>query len=250
MVERELIRIKGRVDKKTNDYFKDLADKTKLFSAAEMEGLAEATTSEITERLKRSDLGKELMTSLKEKADAVFDEFGKRYEAVGDKFTKSFRERSRVWATVTALVLALIFNIDSIFIIDSYIQNQGLREAVIAQRDSLEQDYKDALKTFEGQDDTITKAELEKEFSNSQTQLTTLTSIGLPIGWEYFPHVGLANPKAEEFTSKAGSMKAWFFWLMGIALTAGLAGLGGPFWYDAVSGISKAADLARKKRQE
>ena len=250
VIERELIRIKGGVDEKTGTQFKKLVAETKLFSDVELENLVEATTSEITERLKRSKLGAELMTKLKDKADAVFDAFGERYEAVGLKFTNSFRNTSRWWATGIAFLLALVINIDAFFIMDSYIQNQGLREAIIAQRDTFEQDYKDAQQLFDSQKDTITKEEFEAAFTDSQGQIDTLTSVGLPIGWSYFPHAGLMNPKSEEFTSKAGDPQAWVFWVIGILLTSGLAGLGGPFWYDTVSGISKAADVARKKRQE
>jgi len=36
-------------------------------------------------------------------------------------------------------------------------------------------------------------------------------------------------------------------WAIGIVLTALLAGLGAPFWYDAVSSISRVARASRAK---
>jgi hypothetical protein len=254
VIKREMVRLKNVVDQNTATQLEQLADKTdtsKLFSDVEMKKLVDASTAEITERLKRSPLGTELMTKLGAEAEFVFNELGKRYEAVGEKFTLSFRNNSRWWASGVALILALVLNIDSIFIMDSYIKNQGLRDVVIAQRDTFEQNYKDLVSSFDAQDDTVTKEEVEKAFSESQDQITTLTSVGLPLGWKYFPHVGWKDSAAEEYTSRDNS-RGWTFWVLGILLTAGLAGLGGPFWYDAVAGVSRAADNARKgkKNQE
>jgi hypothetical protein len=252
VIAREMVRLKGVVNATTEAELKKLAGEvstSKLFADVDIKKLVEASTSEITERLKRSDLGTKLMTDLKTEADTIFTELGKRYEAVGARFTVSFRTNSKWWATVIALGLALVLNIDSIFIMDSYIKDQGLRNAVIAQRDSIQQDYTDLVSSMEGQDDTVTKQELEDAFSESQNQITTLTGIGLPIGWTYFPHAGWKNSQDEAYTSR-NNTQGWTFWVLGILLTAGLAGLGGPFWYDAVSGISHAADAARKKKQE
>lgn len=252
VINRELIRLKGVVSSATETKLKKLAgeiDTSKLFSAEEIPNLVEASTSEIIERLKRSELGTKLMTDLKTEADTIFNELGKRYEAIGDKFTASFRDRSKWWASGIALILALVLNINSIFIMDSYIKDQGLRDAVIAQRDAIEQDYTDLVSSLEGQDDTVTRKELEDAFSDSQNKITSLTGIGLPIGWTYFPHIGWKDSTAKEFTGK-NNFEGWFYWVLGILLTAGLAGLGGPFWYDAVGGISRAADAARKKKQE
>jgi len=268
VIKREMIRINGAANNALTTEVEKLASEIKtsnLFVDVDLNKLVEASTSEITERLKRSPLGTKLLTDLKTEADTIFDELGKRYEAIGDKFTASFRTKSRLWASGVALVLALVLNIDSIFIMDSYIKNQGLRDAVIAQRDSIERDYTDLVSSLEGQDDTVTKQELEDAFSESQSQITTLTGIGFPIGWTYFPHVGWKINKAKDNQTESDQDKidqaaqeyqnknnprGWTFWVLGILLTAGLAGLGGSFWYDAVGGVSRAADIARKKRQE
>jgi hypothetical protein len=254
VIKREMVRLHKVVNQKTAAQLQQLADNTgtiDLFSHVEMTDLVEASTAEITERLKRSPLGTKLMTDLKTEANAIFDELGKRYEAIGEKFTISFREKSKKWTIVVALILAFGLNIDSIFIMDSYIKDQGLRDVVIAQRDSIQQDYTDLVSSIEGEGDTVTKKQLEDAFSTSQNQITSLTGIGLPIGWTYFPYVGFKDSTIKEFKDR-NDPEGWILWVLGIALTAGLAGLGGPFWYDAVTGISRARDMARKgkKNQE
>ena len=251
VIKREMVRLKDVVDDTAAAGIEKLAKETTtstLFTDVDVNKLVDASTADITERLKRSALGTELMIKLGDKADSVFDELGKRYEAIGEKFTLSFRNNSRWWASGVALILALVLNIDSIFIMDSYIKNQGLRDAVIAQRDTIEQNYKDLVSSFDAQKDTVTKADVEKAFSESQDQITTLTGIGLPLGWTYFPHVGIKDSTAEEYMSR-NNTRGWTFWVLGILLTAGLAGLGGPFWYDAVGGVSRAADSARKEKK-
>jgi hypothetical protein len=54
-------------------------------------------TSKLIELLKRSDMGKVLLQNLGNEAQAVFDELGKSYESVGDKFTEFYRSYSRRW---------------------------------------------------------------------------------------------------------------------------------------------------------
>ena len=92
----------------------------------------------------------------------------------------------------------------------------------------------------------LTKEQLKKALSESQEQIEDLQSLGFPIGWGYFPHSGCQDDKA---LAKAYSLRdnpaGWASWMLGIILTALLAGLGSPFWYDAVSGISRIAQKAR-----
>ena len=237
--------VKKGVSKKllveTNNY------KPNLFTNKEMETLVEATTEEIQERLKRSTLGTQLLTDLGEKADAVFDELGKRYEVVGKKFTESFRDGLKWWTFGVALVLALVINIDSIHIAKTYINNQEARNVVIAQKDAFEQDYNDLLTTIDEEDkDTVTKQELEQAFRDSQEQLNVVTGAGFPIGWSYFPH---AYFQGENGTSKDFLVRdnffGWVTWILGTLLTGMLAGLGAPFWFDVVRGISRTVQSVK-----
>ena len=270
VVERELNRLQSTANAALEAELKPLADKLAvalplinekpptsggqppstsdhpLFTKEELEQLIELSTVDFVERLKRSDMGAKLLKELGDKAQTVFDELGKRYEVVGDKFTKSFREHSRKWATVVALVVAFILNIDSIFIVNTYINNEGMRQTVIAQKDSLEQGYKTIAEQLE-QDQAkteITKAEFEQAFSDTKEQLDVFTSAGFPIGWSYFPHTCIQDSQISACAERS-SFPGWITWLFGCILTGLLAGLGGPFWYDVVTGISRAVQSVR-----
>jgi len=265
VVDRELNRLKDRVTDQIAAEVGTLAGKLgvkllptsndpqspkahPLYTTEELEKLTDETTEDMIERLKRSDMGKKLLQNLGDKAQAVFDELGKRYEIVGKKATESFRNKSRSWATGIALVLALAVNIDSIHIANTYLKNEGSRQAVIAQKDAFVEDYNALAKTLEQEQgkETFTKEELEQAFKDSREQLNTVTSAGFPIGWSYFPHSyfqkeGVASTDFQNRNTFLG----WLTWLLGVLLTGVLAGLGGPFWYDVVAGVSRVVQSTR-----
>jgi hypothetical protein len=217
-----------------------------LFTQEELKTLVDLSTEDFIERLKRSDMGAKLLKELGDKAQTVFDELGKRYEFIGTKFTKSFREHSRAWATVVALVIAFVLNVDSIFVVNTYINNEGMRQTVIAQKESLEQGYNTIADKLEQDPNKteITKPEFEQAFSDTKEQLDIFTSAGFPIGWSYFPHACIQNPKSLVCVERSNT-PGKITWLFGCILTGLLAGMGGPFWYDVVTGISRAVQSVR-----
>lgn len=248
VVQRELNRMKKKIGDKVAS---ELVETTKnlnwagLFDQNQLAKDIEVSTEELTERLKRSTLGQKLLTELGDQAQAVFNELGRRYEVVGDRFSESFRKYSWYWSTGVALVLAVVFNIDSVHIMDSYLRNEGMRQDVIAQRDAFVQDYNALTESLEKeQGKSVTKEELEQAFNDSREQLDVLTTVGFPVGWSYFPHSGFYEEGSKDF-ERRNNFGGWVAWIVGIVLTAGLAGLGAPFWYDAVTGISRIAQRAR-----
>ncbi len=216
------------------------------FEADELKKLTEVSTEELTERLKRSDLGRSLLQELGNKANIIFSELGERYEIVGNRFTESFRKRTVQWTTILAFFFAFALNIDSLYIANTYIKNEGMRQAVIAQKDALEEGYKtlaEKLDLEQGKTE-ITRAEFEQAFSDSKEQLDVFTGAGFPIGWSYYPFVCRQNAEAPDCQQR-DIPYGIIIWAIGCALTGLLAGLGAPFWYDAVTGISRAVQSVR-----
>ncbi len=250
VVTRELKRLERQVSQEVTGQLSEALGKLQmsdLFKPDELARLVDVSTEEIQERLKRSSLGQELLTELGDKAQMVFDELGRRYELVGDRFTQSFRENSRLWATGVALILAVVLNIDSIFLADSYVRNQSLRQEVIAHSDAFVNDYYVALVAELEKDKgkaAVTKEDLKAAFNEGRKQLGALPGLGFPIGWSYFPHAGFQADVSDDYLHR-NNLGGWLMWVFGILLTAVLAGLGAPFWYDAVSGISRVVQRAR-----
>ena len=235
------------ISDKLESTVKEVTD-AKLFDEGELASLVEVSTEELTEKLKHSDFGEKLLENLGDKAQNVFDEIGHQYEVFGNKFTKMFRNKSKTLSIIVAFLLALLVNIDSVRIIDSYIKDESMRQSVIAQKDAIVDNY-DALVTTlddDNEKNDVTQEQLEQAFNSTQKQLDALMGSGFPIGWAYFPHSMLLGTKSANSQTNPGVVK-WVTWVFGVLLTGLLAGQGAPFWYDIIAGLSR---VTQKKRAE
>jgi hypothetical protein len=253
VITRESHRLKKRIDDNIAAQFTNAAKELQIkdiFHNEELGKLVEASTEELIERLKRSSLGQKLLTELGEEANIVFNELGRRYEVVGEKFTESFKKHSRYWATIVAFFLALTFNVDSIYILDSYIKSEGMRQNVIAQRDALIESYNGLKKSLEQDTEkaAVTKTDLENAFGDFKEEINVFENGAFPIGWSHFPHSALMGDGSDDFKFR-NSDSGWIMWVAGIILTAFLGGLGAPFWYDTVSGVAHFTQRTRTRNQ-
>lgn len=199
------------------------------------------STSELIEGLKKSDIGKEIYAKLGDKAQAVFDEVGRRFEEVGEKFTATFRANARLIGSGVAFALALLLNIDSVHLLKSYISNPQLRESTIAQMpeitkrlDELEKATKKQTQT----DDAVKN--LQASIGALKADICDLKSSTFPIGPSQYPYL----PYSRE---PPPSVTVGLLWFMGIAMTGLFAGLGAPFWYDVVRGL---ANLTQRSKSD
>lgn len=210
----------------------------------------ELITSELIERLKRSTLGHNLLRNFRQDADRIFDEFAIRYEQIGKYYSATFRKNSRQLSTLVAFILALIINIDSINILNNFIRNESLREAVISNMQAISKQYENTVKQYQNNNGSSTNnnsnkktfKELSMAVEKTRNEINRLSDLGLPIGYDYFPYQSC--PDSTELKSinncdKMNEPSQWFFWIIGLLLTAALAGLGAPFWYDIVTGVSR-----------
>ncbi len=233
---------------------KYLAD-TQLFTPGELKSLVYVSTEELEERLKRSILGGKLLETLGDEAGAIFDALGRRWDVVGEKFTELFRTKSRWIATIVAFALALGLNIDTVHIVNTYISDENVRTGIIAQRDTFVGEYQTLADSLEkdANKKTITREEFNAAFGKTRSSIDSLDELGFPIGWSYFPHSMLweGNENGPEQAGQANNRGKkdlawrWAVWVLGVVLTGLLAGLGAPFWFDAVNGIWNLSQRAR-----
>lgn len=246
----------GKTDINLSDVIQEVkaawhkADDTSLLGrdAEQKKKCVSVSTERITEWLKHSALGTKLVSQLGDESKKVFEEIAKRYEEIGQAFTQSFRSHSRRWTTGIALVLAIVFNIDSITLLDSYLRRQEISRAVIAQAAAFEEGAKklsDSSDLDRSAHVLATKEQTEL-LTAARNQLALLSSSGLPVGWDLFPYVCLDKHDSPAcMGALPRSIPARIpRWLVGILLTGLLAGLGSPFWYDAMTGLSRLAQKA------
>jgi len=173
-----------------------------------------------------------------------FLDFQRRYALVEAKYTTQFRANARLVATAIALGLALAFNIDSINILESYLVKPELSAAVSARSEAVLESYKVNLKALESHDPDAAKV-FEQGRQELQQEMNVLTSSSFPFGWTYFPY-GTVPPRSWSHSDQPGQpwrgeWTVWATWLIGIAFTAALAGLGAPFWYDVIRNLNEMA---------
>lgn len=208
------------------------------------EALIHMSNAALLDELKLTDLGKQFV-ALNERSVLVFAEISRRYANTEKKFTGIFRKNARMVATIVALVLAVAFNIDCVNIVETYLHNPTLSATIAATSDKAVADY--AAQTA-GKPGAPTVEELRKQYEARQKNLRDLNSAGFPFGWSYFPY-GSTPPKSWSRTDSGSQSqewrsdcRVWAAWIIGLAFTVGLAGLGAPFWFDV---IRKLTELTR-----
>lgn len=201
------------------------------------------SNADLIDKLKQSKTGCELIANLGTRASQVFDEISRRYTAVEQEYSEIFRQKIRIVSTVVSLLIALIFNVDSINIVGAYIRNPAMSTAIAAKSDQALANYKAQLEKRQApsENEAILK-QLQEDQEQLQKEFKHLTSSGFPIGWSYFPYWPYSpsspNPFGAEYVG-APTWEARLHWMAGIFLTSLLAGLGAPFWYDVIVKINQ-----------
>ena len=212
-----------------------------LLAVVQAEKTTFISTEEYIDYLKQTDLGKSLLEKLGNEASKVLDELGRRYETVGRKFSEEFKKHSRVWATVMACGLAVTLNVDSIHVAGAYLDDPALRGRVVAQAEAIMEKYVTAAP----QATTVSPGSAEdfqQSLQAARNEIDMIKSASLPIGWGQFPHAQLFFGEANDVSvDKLNDSWRWFTWVLGVILTGILAGLGSPFWYEVVRGVTRLA---------
>jgi len=128
----------------------------------------------------------------------------------------SYRKNAHTIALAIGIVIALVFNIDSIQITTRLWRDPTLRQAIVAQAGNI--DPKD-----------------ETSFDNTMEKLNDLS---LPIGWT--PDVMAQGPAD------------WVYKVFGFFITGAAAAQGAPFWFDTlakISGLKKSRDAEKSKSE-
>ena len=243
VLEREGQRLAKAVDEQAQALIARAAGKLEpstLVDTISKEQWTRISTEDFVEYLKRTEAGAEILEGLGDKAQEVFDQLGERYEAIGRRFSASFKKKSRLHSTWIALVLALVLNIDSVHIVSTYLENPAIRAQVVAQADRVLSAHEARLAAAGHALQPGTAEALSAAVAQSRRDIEGLRQSALPVGWTVFPHSELL-PGEHSGGADRGAL-AWLSWVIGIVLTGLLAGLGSPFWYDTIRGIRRIAD--------
>jgi hypothetical protein len=136
----------------------------------------------------------------------------KWFDEIMERIDGWYTRKTQVITICIAIVVAIIFNADTIMMANTLMQNSNLRDAIVATASQIDPG----------------EQELAKELSKLQTELLGTGIVGwLPRSDDYVD--------SREFPTSAEDV---FLKVAGLLLTAGLVSLGAPFWFDILNKVS------------
>ena len=211
--------------------------------------------------------------------DQALQDVAQKFEAFSKDATTFFARRARLLSVCVAMFVAVALHVDAIDLFQSLLNNSDARAAVLAMQDEALK----ANKRMEEQVAAATKnpnappanlAELTAAYAETQKKMqetqAKLQATGAAIGWSakrwndarpytLYERPGCVDAKEQRAELTDGKcvppneaqLNIWLGWptnvplLIGLALGGLLIGLGGPFWSDAISNITRVRDVAR-----
>ncbi len=232
-----------------------LSSSHKIFPNWVIEKLMCSTEMSHDELLKRLHQAKafvhlkgESKSSIKHKLESIQDQ----YDVYSNAMSDYFKRRAKLFSLLVGVLLAFAANIDGLRIYETLSASPELRAIIISQQESLEKSYQLAKEKLDevasgGTQTDDQKKQLEiiksKLLAGSQ-QVVKLTSLGIPVGWRYFPvetgdETKGAHGLGDLFGSIINDPAAYLVWFFKALMTGLLIGLGAPFWFEIAQKLTK-----------
>jgi hypothetical protein len=234
--------------------------------------LAAMTPAEFMERLGSSEVGhaiakanidaekaaKEAGATAAEAANVVLKHVAQKFEAFGKEASVYFEGRARLLSVVVAMALAFLAHVDAVDLFKTYLRDPNARAKVIEQSAAVTAQHKAAmeaaiaLKAIDP-NATLTPDEVKKEIEalkndwkeaivKANSTVKQYADVGLPLGWTDERWEQAKWHKVGWLFFKVPTIPSvWFYLFLGGLLI----GLGAPFWYDAVVGLTNISNAAR-----
>ncbi len=227
------------------------------------------TRLQFAEQLSQTDVGRRLLEENdRGKIQTALSQAIYQFDRYGVMQTSFFRQRAKTLTTLFSLVFVTFANVNALEIYRHLAANENAAEAAlafvgageetaVATLDSAADALTTRLDALEstldaGLDDKDLAREIgrahrgvedfQTSFRAASLEIDALADVGLPIGRAYFPYcngVGATDPTvdprcvSDRFVENfAGSIWDGIVWVLLMIATAGLIGLGGPFWFD------------------
>lgn len=207
-----------------------------------------------------SSLGK-LLGPMLDEANGDLEKFKSKVEAhyneVMDRVGGWYKRRTQATMLLIGFVLAVIFNVDSIYILQRLQNDPDLvtKLVLVAEKASEAAKNQDSKIV-----DPIENENLRKQLENLNSQIKEFRSLGLPIGWVLLPQDSMQNlteniPSVSQqnfnnnfvitYQSLQNPTLSWVGWF----LTALAGTLGAPFWFDALSKLFAIRGTGKKPEE-
>lgn len=155
------------------------------------------------------------------------------YNRAANSLTPIFKRYSQIWIYGTAILITLVFNINTIAITETLWTSPTVREAIVAEAETVE-------------DPSNEESRNPIEIYNEELAL-----LNIPVGWteQELEELGLPDflAYAEDPSRKPLST---FNLLLGWVATIFAAGAGAPFWFDVLNRLLTLRRAARRDEEK
>ena len=176
-----------------------------------------------------------------------------------NRVSSVFKKQIQLYSMVVAFVLAVVLNVDTLYLARSLWDNPELRQTVVAAANELDQSSFTGETATTITEDEVDTAALEAQAREANSTLQRLLELQLPIGWQYTTvnqsmvdasaAAGLADPRRNArnvWNYVPGNGEGWLSLLLqkiiGLALTTVAAAQGAPFWFDLLNKLTQRRD--------
>jgi hypothetical protein len=161
------------------------------------------------------------------KVRAAFEQW---YDNSMDRVSGWFKSNTTYILLGIGLVVAIVFNVDTIAVTNNLLQNPGVRSALAARSAEVGQTVAANTQATPGPGQS-TQASATQPISAADLQATTalLNSLNLPIGW---PDRDMSD------ASKTIDFNWWLKKIIGLLMTGFAVSQGAPFWFDLLNKVT------------
>jgi hypothetical protein len=207
--------------------------------------------------------------------DRVLKDIAQKFEAFGNEARAYFEGRARLLSVLVAIGLAFAAHVDAVDLFRTYLRDPNARAKVIEQAQAVTSQYEvvqkaEAALKSQAPVQPTTDADIQKQVEKLKTDwraaigdmnktIAQYADLGVPIGWTE-DRIKNARMRLRVWTCPDGkwrgdcdesernywfqfptNLKVWFFLFLGGLLI----GLGSPFWYNAVTGLTNIRSVMR-----
>lgn len=159
----------------------------------------------------------------RDKANVALNRLALKFEELSSAISADFKRRAQLWSIVFGVAFAVSANVEGVRIFDAYLADEKLTQTIIAKQSDFEKAFEEsqqrtaeldqrvraaddaltALNEADGGDDAAQRQALdealaalaektspeaiEQSAQRAQAQLADLQSLGIPIGWGFYP---------------------------------------------------------------
>lgn len=219
------------------------------------------------ERLGRTDVGQKILAQTQDQMNLLVTDLARSFERFGRASGEIYRKNAQTVALFVGVVFAFGANIDVSLLFTSLQKNAELRTSLVTQGEDAKADFDIAAAKLELvveaiQDEATNElneeaiASIKDDIDALHNDIKEIESIGLPIGWRYFPYcrkpvanqppdVEWVDPRCDPAEIEQQGRFHYGRWAVFTLLAGILIGLGGPFWYRVYTSLSQLFQLLR-----